>query len=85
MFLETRDPISEMFQAFSRFLDPFPEFPYLDMTLNAMSHMTLFDKEAPIIASSTIHGSSAPTHGEDPNDDMDLNYMYENIFDDIFM
>lgn len=56
-----------------------PELPDLDMMLNVMSHMTLFDEEAPIVGSSSGHGSNAPTPGED----VDLNYMDEDIFDDM--
>lgn len=48
-----------------------------------MSHMILFEEDAPIIASSSGHGSNAPTHGDDPNDDVNLNYTDENIFDDM--
>lgn len=51
----------------------------MDITLNAIPHMTLFNEDAPIIASSSGHSSNAPTHGEDPNVDVDLNYIDGNI------
>ena len=57
------------------------ELPDLDMTLNVRSHMTLFDEEAPIVGSSSGHGSNAPTPGEDVViSDIDVN---EDIFDDM--
>ena len=43
---------------------------------------TLFDEEAPIIASSSGHGNNATNPREDSNVDVDLNYMDEDIFDD---
>lgn len=77
--METQCPIYETFWAFLSVLDPFPELPDMDITLNAISLMTLFNEDAPIIASSSGHSSNAPTHGEDPNVDVDLNYIDGNI------
>lgn len=42
-----------------------PKLSDLDMTLNVRSHMTLFDEEASIVGSSSVHGSNAPTPGDD--------------------
>lgn len=81
--METQCPIYETFWAFLSVLDPFPELPDMDMTLNAISHMTLFNEEAPIIASSSGHGSNASALGEDSNVDVDLNYMDKHIFYDM--
>ena len=59
-----------------------PESPNLDMTLNARSHMTLFDAESPIGGSSSGHGSNVPTSGDDVELLSDRN-DFEDIFDDM--
>lgn len=60
-----------------------PELADLDMALSAMSHLNLFDEEAPTIASSSGHGSSVPSSREDGHDDVELRYMDEEFFDDM--
>ena len=58
------------------------ELPDLDMTLNSMSHMNLFDAESPIGGSSSVHGSNvpSPTSREDVEPSSGMN---EDIFDDM--
>jgi len=52
------------------------------MTLNAMSHMNLFDAESPIGGSSSGHGSNvpSPTSRDDVEPSSDMN---EDIFDNM--
>ena len=59
-----------------------PKLPNLDMTLNAMSHMNLFDAESPIGGSSSGHGSNvpSPTSRDDVEPSSDMN---EDIFDNM--
>eukprot|EP00253_Pinus_taeda_P014349 PITA_14349 len=57
-----------------------PKLPELDMTLNVMSHITLFDTESPIDGSSSKHGSNVPTSRENVEHLSDTN---EDIFDDL--
>ena len=59
-----------------------PELPDLDMTLNAMSHMNLFDTESPIGGFSSGHGNNvlSPTSREDMEPYSGMN---EDIFDDM--
>ena len=58
------------------------ELSDLDMTLNARSHMNLFDVESPIGGSSSGHGSNVPTSGDDVELLSDRN-DFEDIFDDM--
>ena len=55
------------------------ELSDLDMMLNIKSHVTLFDEEAPIVGTSSGHGSNAPT----PRENVVLSDMNGNIFDDM--
>lgn len=50
-----------------------PELPDLDMPLNSMSYIALFDEEAPIVKSSSRHGRNVPTPRE--LEDVNPNYM----------
>lgn len=45
-----------------------------------MSHMNFFNEEAPIIASSSGHGSNTSTNIEDEIVDVGLHYMDNGIF-----
>ena len=74
-FCHTRETNTNLGPA--KLWDVEPELPDLDMTLNARSHMTLFDAESPIGGSSSGHGSNAPTFVED----VVLYDRIEDIFD----
>ena len=66
--------------------DEEPELPYLDMTLHARSHLTLFDAESPIGGSSSGHGSNVPTSSSTSGEDVELlsdRNELEDIFDDM--
>lgn len=67
-------------------MDVEPELPDLDMTLNAMSHMNLFDSEPSpgIGGSSSGHGSNVPSATS--REDVEVEHysgMNGDIFDDM--
>ena len=62
-----------------------PELVRFDMKLSATCHLNLFDEEAPTIACSSGRGSNAPSSGEDVHDDVELCYMDEDCFDDMWI
>ena len=60
-----------------------PEFPDLDRTLNAMSHMNPFDEEVPSSGHGSIALASPSRDTQSVSVDVGLRHLDEGIFDDM--